>query len=1010
MAVTTDSFRKFKLNPSKQALKISVLFGSISLLWIITTDLYHYLSAGDELSNFLFSVIKGFIYCVVTATVFYFILRRYFLQIRSAAHILERSEEKYHALTDNIDLAITRRDLGGRCLFVNEASHKVSSKIPGFLKTTSFEGKTPAETYTDPVISDAIMKGIRNTAAEAKPQTEEFTYKELFIEARFIPEFNKSGKVVSVIILVSDRSEQRSQLKRLQESEIFNRSLLTTFPAIVYIFDIEKKQSVYSNRSMYELLGYKNNVPSGSTPFAIDDIIHPDDLSFYLTLGVMKVKKLKGDEYFENTIRVKDSRGLWRWFKCREIVYERTPGGEVKKVLGTAAEISDLKQAEQELINNSNYLNAVVDASPMAIFDLDKNGNVVSIWNPAAEKIFGFTRDEAVGHPLPIVESIKSSEFLQNLAEGFSGNRIWGRELIRRNKAGNDVHISIYTEPIKDHTGRVVRVLAYNEDLQQKKKFENELSRHSEYLRLLYEAGLYTIGTFDLHKIYSTLFEYISKIVDAGSVVISSYDEKAGTIRCEASCISDKMIDVSFLPELKIDDPRSGLQSRAVQNGESLLVNNLTSQLENMGKMTIFDEHGAMDFNPNETQLPVSAMVIPLKHKNKTRGVLQVFTYNNKGYTDEDIRRIEPLAVLIASAIERARLYVRSRRELEEKKKALDEIRKLSKGLEQSPNSIVITDALGNIEYVNPHFSELTGYSVEEVYGKNPRILKSGDTRPGIHEDLWKTITSGEIWHGELLNRKKSGELYWESASIGPIFDEDNKITHYIAVKQDITEKKKRDVELNNSLLEKETMLKEIHHRVKNNLQVVSSLLNMQVEHYSHPEAIEAINTSRNRVKAMALVHENLYRSSNLMRTSMDSYICMLVKNIYSAYGVPLERIKFTCKAEQFEFGLDTIIPLGLIINETVSNSLKHAFPEGRIGEINISLSKNNQGNNRYMLLVRDDGIGLPADFDAESTASLGMTLITSLASQLEGVTEISNTNGTEIMIKFNELNYKSRV
>lgn len=1010
MAETDERFDGFKLNPAKQAVRIALIYFSLSMTWIFFTDLYHFISTGDQLSDFLFSVIKGCIYSIITGTVLYFVLKRYFTRLQTAVIHLNRSESKYHNLADNIEMGITRRDLNGRCLFVNRSSIEIAEKIPGFLKTASFEGKTPIETYTDPIISNALMNGITKTAAKAKPVTEELAYKDLFLEAKFFPEFDDKNNVVSVIIMVSDRTGQKVQLTKLQESEKFNRSLLNTFPGIVYIYDIVARKNVYSNRTLFEVIGYKKMDLDSPSPVSLEDIIHPDDLSFYNSLGVMKIKKLKDNDHFENTFRMKDSGGKWRWFKSREIVYKRSPAGEVQQMLGTATEITEIMEAESELISNSGYLNAVVEASPMAIFDLDSDGKVASIWNSSAERIFGFTQPEVLGKVLPIVDSSKAEEFRNNLKQNFAGEGMWAKELIRKNKAGNDIHISIYTKPIKDPTGKVVRVLAYNEDLSLRKQFESEISGYSNYLKMLYEAGLCTVGTFDLGEIYATLFKYIAKIVDAGSVVVSSYDERSRTLKCEASCISDNMVDVSFLPLLGLDDPRSGLQSKAILSGESILVKDYINQLENKDKMTFFDEHGSIDRDNNDYALPAAAMVIPLKHNNKIIGALQVFTYEPSGYTEEDLRRIEPLAVLIASAIERERLYATLSRELEEKKKALDEIRKLSKGLEQSPNSIVITDALGNIEYVNPHFTELTGYSVEEVYGKNPRILKSGDTQPGIHEDLWKTITSGEIWHGELLNRKKTGELYWESASIGPIFDEDNKITHYIAVKQDITEKKKRDAELNNSLLEKETMLKEIHHRVKNNLQVVSSLLNMQVEHYSHPEAIEAINTSRNRVKAMALVHENLYRSSNLMRTSMDSYIRMLVKNIYSAYGVPLERIKFTCNSEDFEFGLDTIIPLGLIINETISNSLKHAFPSGRSGDISISLRRYDDPLHKYLLVVKDNGIGLPAEFDAENTASLGMTLITSLATQLEGIAEISNSLGTEVRVMFNELKYKSRV
>jgi len=215
-------------------------------------------------------------------------------------------------------------------------------------------------------------------------------------------------------------------------------------------------------------------------------------------------------------------------------------------------------------------------------------------------------------------------------------------------------------------------------------------------------------------------------------------------------------------------------------------------------------------------------------------------------------------------------------------------------------------------------------------------------------------------------------------------------------------------------------MLKEIHHRVKNNLQVISSLLNMQFEQYEHPEAIDAINSSRNRVKAMALVHENLYQSENIGKTSLREYLIMLAKNIYSSYGVSFERVKFFCETHGIEFGLDTIIPLGLILNEGISNSLKHAFPEGAQGEIRVELEgidpniaggfNSFHGLGKYRLKIKDNGKGLPENFDPGKTNSLGMTLLTSLAAQLDGEAVINNKVGTEIVIDFKELRYKKRV
>ena len=134
--------------------------------------------------------------------------------------------------------------------------------------------------------------------------------------------------------------------------------------------------------------------------------------------------------------------------------------------------------------------------------------------------------------------------------------------------------------------------------------------------------------------------------------------------------------------------------------------------------------------------------------------------------------------------------------DITESKEAENNLRKLSSAVEQSPNSIIITDSKGNIEYANPEFTKITGYTLDEVKGKNPRILKSGKTDPSVYKNLWETILSGKQWYGALHNKKKSGELYWESVNISPVFDSVGCITHFTAVKEDITERKIREDQL----------------------------------------------------------------------------------------------------------------------------------------------------------------------------------------------------------------------
>lgn len=185
-----------------------------------------------------------------------------------------------------------------------------------------------------------------------------------------------------------------------------------------------------------------------------------------------------------------------------------------------------------------------------------------------------------------------------------------------------------------------------------------------------------------------------------------------------------------------------------------------------------------------------SYAAIPIRIKEKVVGVLNLDGAVLGLYTPEYIDRLRTFADQVAIAVENARLFATAERQIKERKQAEEQLRKLSQAVEQSPVSIVITDTTGKIEYVNPRFVQLTGYALEEAIGKNPRILKTDKTSAETHRQLWETISAGKEWHGEFINRKKNGDLYYESALISPIIDSNGIITHYLAVKEDITERK----------------------------------------------------------------------------------------------------------------------------------------------------------------------------------------------------------------------------
>jgi two-component sensor histidine kinase len=211
------------------------------------------------------------------------------------------------------------------------------------------------------------------------------------------------------------------------------------------------------------------------------------------------------------------------------------------------------------------------------------------------------------------------------------------------------------------------------------------------------------------------------------------------------------------------------------------------------------------------------------------------------------------------------------------------------------------------------------------------------------------------------------------------------------------------------SLQEKELLLREIHHRVKNNLQVISSLLSLQSRYRKDEQAIAMAQESQNRIKVMALIHEKLYRSKDFANVEFNDYIKNLVNDLFVSYKVSTSRISLKMDIGNISLGIDTAIPTGLIVNELVTNCLKYAFKPDKDGEIRISLRLLDSGEKE--LIVSDNGIGLPDGLDIKKAESLGLKMITNLTERsLHGKVNINKDNGTEFRIVFKEKEYKDRV
>lgn len=303
----------------------------------------------------------------------------------------------------------------------------------------------------------------------------------------------------------------------------------------------------------------------------------------------------------------------------------------------------------------------------------------------------------------------------------------------------------------------------------------------------------------------------------------------------------------------------------------------------------------------------------------------------------------------------------------------------------------------GQILEANPALVQLLGYSDRQAL----LAVKTIDFHLDAQERLeWQERMERDdlVRDLETQIRTLDGRRIWVRHNARAIRDGESKVLYYEGAIEDVTERKQVEEEIKVSLQEKEILLKEVHHRVKNNLQVINSLFRHQCRHTNDRRTTEILKQCQNRVNSIALLHEQLYQSKDLSKIEFARYIRSLVSNLFDSY---IFNANTTLKLNVAEIFLDieTALPCGLIINELVFNSLKYAFPAGGEGEVQIEFHYEN--NHNFLLIVSDNGVGFPKDFDFQNIQSLGLKLVKSLVKQLGGTIEINGSDGTEFIITF---------
>lgn len=283
--------------------------------------------------------------------------------------------------------------------------------------------------------------------------------------------------------------------------------------------------------------------------------------------------------------------------------------------------------------------------------------------------------------------------------------------------------------------------------------------------------------------------------------------------------------------------------------------------------------------------------------------------------------------------------------------------------------------------------------------GKFANVKEHNDFRNKKYKDVF----GGAPQHFEIKLNDRNENAVWLEIYLNPIYDENGVVKEVSGIAHDITEKKEAEERVKQSLTEKEVLLKEVHHRVKNNLQVISSILNLQSSYIADKKVIELLKESQNRIKSMSFIHESLYQSKDFSSVKFSGYIQHLVNNLLLSYKPKEKNISLIQKIDNVFLNLDQAIPCGLIINELVSNALKYAFKKRGKGELSISITEDKKDN--VKITIADNGPGLPKGVNYRNTQSLGLQLVMVLVSQLRGVIQLNNKKGAKYIITFNKQN-----
>jgi PAS domain S-box-containing protein len=610
--------------------------------------------------------------------------------------------------------------------------------------------------------------------------------------------------------------------------------------------------------------------------------------------------------------------------------------------------LQEYRQAEEVLRLQAQVLEQVHDS----VIVTDVDGYVTS-WNKGSERYLGYSAGEALGRHISFLYDEEDRDFLQHQLIGpLLQKGEHESEVKCRTKSGDAFWGHLSLSLLRDPSGQVTGMVGYALDVSERRLAEIALRESEENYRSLFENSPISLWKED----FSQLPGYFAELREAGVADFTDYfarhpDEVARCARLT------RILDV---------------------NQKTLRLFGAGSKEEFFGDLgKIFTASSYSAFREILVALAEGRTIF------ETEGV-------NRTLTGEERHFLIRYSVL-PRAVKSLDSVIVSLVDISERRKAEEALRILDKALETTRVGVTIANLQGEIIFINPAEASMHGYECRELLGQKVNILGPPALRsefPGVN------VQTGAR---QSQNLRKDGSIFPVRLVSDLVADVEGNPLAVVTVCEDITTRKETEARLRASLAEKDVLLKEIHHRVKNNLQIISSLLNLQMKKITEAKTRAELNATRNRIRSMALIHAKLYQSQNLSQINFAEYIEEFSRQLRSLYNVNPNRVKLVLDIDAVYLDVDVAIPCGMIVNELLTNALKYAFPEQRSGEIRVVLRAEAAAT---VLSVEDNGVGLSSEIDLAEVDTLGLQLVRGLAQQLNGTVTIEQNGGTRVVIR----------